>query len=251
VPFDRAAFAQWRCYSPFSGGPFTDLISQHVAHMIAAMGVRYPARVTAGGGLYLEYDGRDVPDVGTIVADFEEGCQLLVTSSTITGYPLEEVIRGRLGAVKFVKGGFQVFRDDPHRGASFPTRHEHALEPHELVSADAPRNETESLWENFLDAVRSRRQSTFSPPDLAAPAVALTAMAVQSYRTGQALCWDRERRAIASGNRWAEGWEKRSQSRGKPNQVVGWSGGDSGSTLDAPGYQKLAGSWANGKDPGV
>jgi len=119
------------------------------------------------------------------------------------------------------------------------------------VGTDAPRNETESLWENFLEAVRSRRQSTFSSPDLAAPAVALTAMAVQSYRTGQALFWDRERRAIVSGSRWADGWEKRSQQRGKPNQVVGWSGGESGSTLDAPGYQKLAGKWVGGKEPGV
>ena len=50
--------------------------------MIAAMGVRFPARVTAGGGLYLEYDGRDVPDVATVVADYEEGCQLVVTATT-------------------------------------------------------------------------------------------------------------------------------------------------------------------------
>ena len=62
-PFDRAAFAQWRCLSAFSGGPLTDLLSHHITHMIAAMGVRFPARVTAGGGLYLEYDGRTVPDV--------------------------------------------------------------------------------------------------------------------------------------------------------------------------------------------
>jgi hypothetical protein len=212
--------------------------------MIAAMGVRYPARVTAGGGLYLEHDGRDVPDVGTIVADFEEGCQLLVTSSTITGYPLEQIIRGRLGAVKFVKGGFQVFRDDPHRGASFPPRHEQPLEPHEFVASEPPKNETESLWEDFLEAVRTRRQSTFSPPDLAAPAVALTAMAEQSYRGGQSLSWDRERRAIAPA-----GGLSRSQSRNKPNQIAGWSGGENGSTLEAPGYQKLAGPWVNGKEP--
>src|SRR5262249_5064131 len=163
LPFDRAAFAQWRCYLPFSGGPFTDLMAHNVTHMLAAMGVRFPARVMAGGGLYVEYDGRDVPDVGTGVADFEEGCQLLVTASTITGYPLEEVIRGRLGALKFVRGGFQVFRDDPTRGASFPPRLELLPEPDEFVAVESPRNDTEALWENFLESARARRQSTFIP----------------------------------------------------------------------------------------
>ena len=246
LPFDRAAFAQWRCVSHFSGGPFTDLLSQNVTHLLAAMGVRFPARVTAGGGLYLEYDGRDVPDVGSVIADFDEGCQLVATASTITGYPVEEVIRGRLGAVKFVRGGFEVYRDDPARGASFPPRLERPPAPAEVVACDPPRNETEALWENFLAAVRDRRPSTFCPPDLGAAAATLTALAVQSYRTGQALFWDREQQAAVTGQKWAERWNK---ARGKPNQAFGWTGGDAGSTLTPPKYQSLAGPWANGKDP--
>ena len=34
-----------------------------------------------------------------------------------SGYPMEEVIRGRLGTIKFVRGGFLVYRDDPGRGS--------------------------------------------------------------------------------------------------------------------------------------
>src|SRR5947207_285921 len=101
VPFDRALYGQWRCYWPFGGGMFTDLFVHQTTHMIAAMGVRYPARVVGGGGLYLEYDGRDVPDVSAIVADYDEGCQLLVTATMINEYPIEEVIRGKLGTIKF------------------------------------------------------------------------------------------------------------------------------------------------------
>jgi len=249
-PFDRAAFAQWRCYWPFSGGPFTDLLVHNVTHLTAAMGVRTPARVTAGGGLYLEYDGRDVPDVATVVADYDEGCQLVVTASTIAGYPQEEVIRGRLGAIKFVRGGFQVFRDDPTRGAAFPGRLERAVEPAEVVAVEPPRNDTEALWENFLDAVRARRQSTFSPPDLAAAAVCVAALAERSYRTGRAMTWDKERRAATPADgAWAERWEQRSRAGGKPAQVFGWSGGDAGSGLHAPAYQRLAGPWTTAHDP--
>ncbi|MBA4189678.1 MAG: gfo/Idh/MocA family oxidoreductase [Planctomycetaceae bacterium] len=249
-PFDRAAFAQWRTLWAFSGGPFADLLTHSVTHLSAAMGVRFPARVTAGGGTFLEYDGREVPDVCSIVADYEEGCQLTLTGSTISGYPVEEVIRGRLGAIKFVKGGYQLFRDDPTRGASFPPRMEQAPTPTEAVTVEAPRNETETLWENFLACVRSRQQSTFCPPDLGAVAVVTAAMAAQSYRTGQALFWDRERRVVATADSsWATRWEQRSKARAKPNQIFGWSGGDTGSTLTPPTHQNLAGPWVNGKDP--
>src|SRR6202044_4067207 len=69
IPFDRAVFGQWRCYWPFGGGMFTDLFVHQTTHLIAAMGVKYPGRVVGAGGIYLEYDGRAVPDVATIVAD--------------------------------------------------------------------------------------------------------------------------------------------------------------------------------------
>ena len=236
VPFDRAAFAQWRCLWPFSGGPFTDMLVHHVTRMTAAMGVRFPARVAAGGGLYLEHDGRDVPDVATVVADYEEGCQLAVTATTLSGYPVEEVIRGRLGAIKFVKGGFQVFKDDPTRGQSFPPRLEALPEPTSFTGVEPPRNETEALWENFLDCARAKRQSTFSPPDLGAMAVATASMAVQSYRTGAALFWDKENRAIVTADAsWAERGEQRSREKGGGTQQ--------------PPHQSLAGPWVSGKDP--
>src|SRR5207244_1672018 len=101
MDFDRAKFAQWRCYWDFGGGLYTDLFVHRTTRMIAAMGVRYPARVVGGGGIYLEYDGRDVPDVATIVADYDEGCQLIITGTMINDHPIEDCIRGRLATVKF------------------------------------------------------------------------------------------------------------------------------------------------------
>jgi predicted dehydrogenase len=247
LPFDRAAFAQWRCLSSFSGGPLTDLLAHPITHMIAAMGVRFPARVAAGGGLYLEQDGRTVPDVATVVADFEEGCQLTATAATIAAYPQEEAIRGRLGAIKFVRGGFHLYRDDPTRGSAFPPRLEQPPLTAEIVAVESPKNETEALWLNFLDCVRSRRQSTFCPPDLAAAAVAVTAMAELSLRgDNRELVWDKDRRGITPAS---SSWAENNRARRKPNQIFGWSAGDTGSTLQPPAYQKLAGPWVNGKDP--
>jgi predicted dehydrogenase len=253
IPFDRAVFGQWRCYWPFGGGMFTDLFVHQTTHMIEAMGVRYPHRVTGGGGLYLEYDERDVPDVATIVADYDEGCQLLITATMISSYPIEEVIRGRLGTIKFIEDGFQIIRDDPNKGAGIPARLEQSMLRGEFVDCQPPKGpnvDTEALWDNFLDCVRSRNRDTLSTPELGAAAFTTVALGVQSYRTGKTLFWDKEqRKAVEADASWAENWEKRSKRHGKPNEVAGLKPGGPGSSFKPDEYQKLAGPWVNGKDP--
>ena len=75
-------------------------------------------------------------------------------------------------------------------------------------------------------------------------------LGVQSYRQGKALFWDKEnRKATDADPSWADNWEKRSKERGKPNQVMGWHAGETGSLLHPPDYMKLAGPWVDGKDP--
>jgi predicted dehydrogenase len=252
MPFDRAVFGQWRCYWPFGGGMFTDLFVHQTTHMISAMGVRYPGRVVGGGGLYLEYDKRDVPDVASIVADYYEGCQLLITATMISAYPIEEVIRGRLGTIKFVKGGFEVIKDDPNQGAGIPARLEKSLngafvdcKPPEGRNAD-----TEALWINFLECVRANKRGTLSTPELGAAAFTTVALGVQSYRTGKVLFWDKEaRKPVEADASWASRLEARSKEGGEPKQVMGWHADSTGSILKPDEYQKLAGAWKDGKDP--
>jgi predicted dehydrogenase len=261
VPFDRAIFGQWRCYWPFGGGMFTDLFVHQTTHMIAAMGVRYPSRVVGGGGVYLEYDERDVPDVATVVADYDEGCQLIITATMINDYPIEEVIRGRLGTIRFkdhVKGtkdgkeekefGLEILPQNVRNAPGGPKKMENM--EGEFIPGGLAGHDTTMLWQNFLDCVRSRNRETMSTPELGAAAFTTVNMGVQSYRKGQALFWDKEaRRPFPADSSWARRWEERSKDRGKPNQIIGWHGGDSGSTLEPPEYQKLGGPWVDGKDP--
>lgn len=252
MPFDRAIYGQWRCYWPFGGGMFTDLFVHQTTHMIAAMGVRYPVRVTGSGGIFVEYDERDVPDVATVVADYDEGCQLIITATMINRYPIEEVIRGRLGTIKFVKDGFEVIADEPKGGAGMPARLEDRVRG-ELVKCEIPKGpdaDTKLLWEDFLNCCRSRKRETLSTPELGAAAFTTVALGVKSYREGQVQFWDKEQRRATQGNGgWAAQWEQRSKSRGKPNNIIGWEGGDAGCTLEPPEYQKLAGAWVDGQDP--
>ncbi len=252
IPFNRAIFAQWRCYWPFGGGMFTDLFVHQTTHMIAAMGVRYPARVTGAGGLYLEYDERDVPDVATIVADYGEGCQLIVTATMINDYGIDEVIRGKLATLRFsTKNGQMGYEFLPQAVAAGPGRPIVKTGDTAALEATCPdRDTTLELWQNFIDCVRNRNRQTLSTPELGAAAFTTVAMGVQSYRTGKVLYWDQEaRKPVEADAQWASRWEERSKKRGKPNQIMGWQGGDSGSGLKAEAYQSLEGPWLNGKDP--
>ncbi|MCZ2340326.1 MAG: Gfo/Idh/MocA family oxidoreductase [Bacteroidales bacterium] len=256
-PFDRAVWAQWRCYWPFGGGMFTDLFVHQTTHLISAMGLRYPRRVTGGGGIYLEYDGRDVPDTATVVADYDEGCQFIVSATMCNDTQLGEVIRGRLGTIRFTGGGdymsgFEVYGQNiaggpakPKAGFGEPI---HKYE-NPKIKEKGP-HATYALWENFLECVRAQNRETLSTPELGAAAFTTVNMGVQSYRQGKVLFWDKEQRKTTEADAsWAAQWEARSKKRGKPNQIIGWQGGDKGSVIQAPEYQKLEGPWVDGKDP--
>jgi predicted dehydrogenase len=256
MDFDRALFAQWRCYWDFGGGMYTDLFVHRTTRMIAAMGVRYPARVVGAGGIFLEYDGRDVPDVATIVADYNEGCQFIITGTMINDHPIEDCIRGRNATLRFqrrtVQGradwGFEVL---PQNISNRPTQGGGGGSANQFIGGGMSEGEgTPVLWQNFLDCCRTRNINTYSTPELGAAAFTTVAMGVQSYRTGKALYWNSDqRRPIEADSFWATQWERRSRERGHANQIAGWAGGNSGSFLVPPDYQRLEGPWVGGRDP--
>ncbi|CAN5603736.1 Gfo/Idh/MocA family oxidoreductase [soil metagenome] len=274
MPFDRSVYAQWRCYWPFGSGMFTDLFVHQVTHLISAMGVRYPHRVVGGGGLYLEYDTRDVPDVAMVCADYDEGCQMFITATMCNDYPIDEVIRGKTGTIKFLPAagdlmkGFEVYQQTTgtakgpgdaatEKGEFIPS----GFVPNANLDSKEkfPMQLTFALWENFLKHVAEGNQGTLSTPELGAAAFSTVNMGVQSYRNDKVLYWDKDgRKPMAADGSWAKQWEARSKGRGKPNQIQGWAAGDTGSSLTFDGddrskaakeYMKLAGPWVDGKDP--
>jgi predicted dehydrogenase len=255
-PFDRAIFQQWRCYWDFGGGMYTDLFVHQLTHLITAVGVRFPRRVVGAGGLYMEYDGRDVPDVATVLADYDEGCQVIITATMCNDYPIEEVIRGHTGTIKFLAGrddGFKLMPNFPKNNPGKPGYPGEEPKDTEHVKTGSPppgTDETVLHWMNFLECVQSRKHETNNTPELGYAAIATVNLGTQSYREGKAYFWDsKNHRATLADTSWAQAWEKRSKSRSKPNQVAGWRAGDNGSLLEPPDYQKLAGPWIDGKDP--
>lgn len=253
-PFNRARYAQWRCYWDFGGGMYTDLFVHQLTHLITAMGVRFPRRVVGAGGLYLEYDGRDVPDVATVVADYDEGCQVIISATMCNDIQLPEMIRGHLGTIRFNNGGRDMSFNVASQEAALqgkPAPPGASLgEGGDVVKPPQPGDDTRALWNHFIGCIRSRNPETLCPADLGAAAITTVNLGVQSYREGKAFFFDKETGQVKNADSsWAARWEERSKLRGKPNQVMGWNAGDTGSLLNPPDYQKLEGDWVNGQDP--
>lgn len=248
--FDRAIYRQWRRFWPYGSGMFTDLFVHRTTTMLKGTGLRFPGRVVGAGGLYLEYDGRDVPDVATVAADFPEGVQGLVTATmACQNTPIRQLIRGHHGSFVLGTGeqfdGFDFIPERPQ-----VTRNSQLKE--ERIATESVEDTTLSHFKNWIDAMVSDDPSLCNnDPELGAAAITTVILGAKSYREGKVFHFDDQTLTIKDGDsQWAKSWEARSKRRDKPMHIKGWAAGDRGSTLEEPDYMKLAGPWKDGKEPG-
>lgn len=248
MPFDREIYAQWRRFWWFGSGMYTDLFVHRTTTMLKATGLRFPRRVVGAGGIFMEYDGRDVPDVATVVADFPEGVQGLVTATMCSQETrIPQVIRGHFGSFVFGNGeDFTGFDFVPER----PQVTHEKVEAHRI---DVPivKKTTSVHFKNWLSAIRAGKpEMCNNPPDLGAAAIVLVNLGSRSYREGKAFFWDAENQKVTDADAsWAKQWEQMSKQRAKPHQTPGWKGGDKGSLLEDLPHMALAGPWINGEPP--
>jgi predicted dehydrogenase len=249
MPFDRAKFAQWRCYWDFGAGMFTDLFVHRTTSMLSATGLRFPGRVVGAGGIFLEYDGRDVPDVATVVADFHEGVQGLVTATMCCAEtPIQQVIRGHNGSFVFGNGeefaGYDFVAERPQ------VTHDSKIKS-ERIEVGKIDDTSLAHFTNFCEsAIAGKPDQVNCSPELGAAAMVIVKLGSLSYREGKAFQFDRETMKYREADTsWSKGWEKMSHNGESPRHVPGWKAGDTGSKLYPREYQKLAGPWINGQDP--
>ncbi|TWT55428.1 Inositol 2-dehydrogenase [Thalassoglobus neptunius] len=249
-PFDREVYKQWRRFWPFGSGMYTDLFVHRVTMMLKATGLRYPGRVVGAGGLYLEYDGRGVPDVATVAADYPEGVHGLVSSTMCSQESrIDQCIRGHFGSFIFNGDKIQYIPERPQ-----VTRDSSLAE--ETIQTEPIDDQTYEHFKNWIAAMNSGNPlDCNNPPDLGAAAVTTVILGAQSYRNGVCYYFDPKTgpvnafEAHQGGKSWADQWEKISKERGKPKHIPGWTAGDYGSTLEEPAYMKLAGPWKDGQPP--
>jgi len=250
--FDRATFGQWRCYWPFGFGMFSDLFVHRITGLLKATGLRKPGRVVGGGGIFLEYDDRQVMDVGSIIADFHEGVQGVVSSTMVSEeLKIEHIIRGHFGNLLFSK---PTYGSGPKASFDFvPERPQVTLDSklnRETHAAESKYNYNLAHFDNFLTAIRAGKpNSVNNDPELGAAALMMVNLAVRSYREGKVFHIDSAGTVTTGNSSWADRWEQMSEAKAKPNHIPGWHAADAGSVMVANEYQRLAGPWVNGADP--
>lgn len=249
LPFDREVFAQWRRYWAFGSGMFTDLFVHRVTAMLLATGLRFPARVVGAAGIYLELDGRQAPDVGAVVADYDEGVQGIVTATMCAEEtPLRQLIRGHHASAVLGTGedftGFDFVAERPQVTLN-------ASVQSERIETGGIADTTLRHMENFLAAVRAEApEAVTCSPELGAAALVTTLLGARSYREGRVFHFSREELRESDGDsNWADKWEQRSAAATPPSHVAGWRGGNRGSELHPPPDVLLRGPWTNGRDP--
>ena len=259
MPFDRAKFRQWRCYWEFGSGMFTDLFVHRTTSMLKATGLRFPGRVVGAGGTYIEYDGRGVPDVATVVADFNEGVQGLVTATmACQNTPLQQTIRGHHGSIIMGTG-----QGDEKLGIGEDFSGYNFIAERPQVTHDSKiRNRVEKVgrvdnssfthFMNFVEAIVANKPKLVNcSPELGAAAMVIVKLGARSYREGRVFHFDRQTMSFGDGDSsWAEKWHQRSLAGGNPEHVPGWKAGDKGSVLRPEKHQALGGPWVDGVDPG-
>ena len=249
MPFDRAKYAQWRRFWEFGSGVYTDLFVHRTTSMLKATGLRFPGRVVGGGGIFLEYDGRTVPDVATIVADYDEGVQGLITATMgCQNTPLRQLIRGHNGSIVFGVGedftGFDFVAERPQVTLDSSIKDQR-------IELGETGDTTDAHQKNFVECCLNNTPDKVNcPPDLGAAALVTVKLGSSSYRQGKVYHFDDETMTVHDGDSsWAKRWESISKQRGKTQHLDGWHAGDRGSTLVDPEYQSLEGPWLDGKDP--
>jgi len=184
IPWTPDHYFRFRKYWPYNGGVATDLLYHKLAPLLIAMAGangEYPARVNACGGLYIEKDGRDIPDTFLLTADYPSEWSIFLVSTLTNDAGLPDRIFGKYGTMEL--GGEVKLRFNGDFQEEFTKRNDDKLET--SIAAE-PRRDLEGNW---IDAMRGKG-TVFCNEDLGCSTMVAIKMAVESYRQRKTLLWD-------------------------------------------------------------
>lgn len=180
VDYTVSRFFQWRLYWDYAGGPATDLLVHTFTPVFAVLGLDYPDRVFGGGGTF-QYD-REVPDQCNIIADYPDGPSVVMMNTLSNHVPTDTMIRGTEGLVAWKSFGASDSKGI--RIVPFADGKKEIFLPWNGLG------NTEKLWMNLLDCVKTRQQPACSI-QIAVRVQAPLSMGVISHRESKVVRFDR------------------------------------------------------------
>lgn len=189
--FNADRYFRWRKYWDYSGGIATDLFYHRLAPLEFAIGMGFPTRVSANGGIYVHKD-REVPDTYSTNIEYEDHYALLSASmaSAAANQWMPPVIYGHEGTIQFVPGGLAVFPEH-----QFRKKFEAATGAPEVLIPVERRDMDDDHTSNFLDCVRSRKDPVFDA-DMGYKVMTAIDLGVKSYRQNKVMSFDTRRELV-------------------------------------------------------
>ena len=186
-PFSGERFFRWRKYWDFSGGIATDFLYHRLSPLLYAVGPRFPARVTASGGLW-HFDNRQVPDTYQTSIEFDRfGCDLFGSCASQASNGLHSpTIYGRKGAIEIRSGEIvarpeRLFADEFRKAAGGDQLVIEVDNGDKKIRADH--------MLDFLRCVRTREKPVFDAR-FGYQVMAAIKLGVDSYRQGRVFGFD-------------------------------------------------------------
>lgn len=192
IPWTPDHFFRFRKYWPYNGGVATDLLYHKLAPLLITMAGangEYPSRVNACGGLYIEKDGRDIPDTFLMTADYPSEWAIFLVSTLTNDSGLPDRVYGKYGTMDL--GGDVRFRFNAGFDKEFAERNGGKEEVRIPVE---PRRDLEGNW---IDAMRGKGP-VHCNVDLGCSTMVAIKMAVESYRQRKTMVWDAQREQVSA-----------------------------------------------------
>lgn len=177
-------FFRFRKYWPYNGGIATDLLYHKLAPLLITLAGpdgAYPMRVSAGGGQYIEKDGRDIPDVFMLTIDYPQTFSVFLVSTLTNDTQIPDRVYGKHGTMDVSGQPLLKFNGDFQK----EFREKNDGKDEVRLNVDKRRD----LMGNFLDAIRGTAVLSCNVELGAATMVAIK-MGVESYRQKKTLTWD-------------------------------------------------------------
>jgi predicted dehydrogenase len=184
IPWNAEHYFRFRKYWPYNGGVATDLLYHKLAPLLIAIAGpngEYPSRVNASGGLYIEKDGRDIPDTFLMTADYPSEWSLFLVSTLTNDAGIPDRVYGKHGTMDL--GGEPSLRFNGDFKEEFKAKNDGKEE------ARLPVKQRRDLEGNFIDVLRGKDKLACNA-DLGCATMVAIKMAVESYRQKRTMLWD-------------------------------------------------------------
>lgn len=185
-------FFRFRKYFPYNGGVATDLLYHKLAPLLIAIAGadgEYPLRVNASGGLYIEKDGRDIPDTFLMTADYPSEWSLFLVSTLTNDAGIPDRVYGKHGTMEL--GGQPLLRFNGDFKEEFKLKNDGKEEIR--IATEKKRD----LKGNWIDVMRGK-DTLRCNVELGAATMVAIKMAVESYRQRKTLAWDAQNEKVVA-----------------------------------------------------